>query len=512
VKELKNNNIKKMSKKLFPDQQQTVDDTIESLEKYNSIILCSQTGSGKTVMAANLAHYFVKKGKVVLLISDRLELHGGFYNDLVEEGLFPFMIDADGRSLNISYDCYVAMSQTLKRRLNSSTYLDWLRTVPDYIFLDECHKEEYNPYFEKGLFTGKKVIGLTATPKRFGSQRQLAEDYQKIVFGQETQSLIALERLAKPNYIYDPDKKFDTSKLKIRKKLGEYDFDEKEAGQLMRMSGVGGNAIKIYKERVHKDKFIAFCGGSAATIEECVAFNEAGIPSLYFISEPQEEKAIVLHEKYKSKYSGSRQYVLNAHKTGAVLGLFNNNIFTTGYNDPTIKGAIILRLTMNPNLLSQMIGRASRFIKGVKEEFWVMDMSDNIRRMGKWHEPKKYSLHHTKKGGGQPVLKECPNCKGYNFATVKICKLIDPKSKEVCNFHYPEYDKISVPINVQVENYDDLLYKDFLQKRSLMSWEQINRYRETKKFKLEWMYRIAEQTGRMEEFKQTKFYNELITA
>jgi hypothetical protein len=141
-----------------------------------------------------------------------------------------------------------------------------------------------------------------------------------------------------------------------------------------------------------------------------------------------------------------------------------------------------------------------------------MDMSDNIRRMGKWHEPKKYSLFHTKKGGGLPILKKCPKCEGYNFATVKICKLIDPKSKEVCNFRYPEYQKISEPINVQVENYDDLLYKDFLQKRSLMSWEQINRYRETKKFKLEWMYRIAEQTGRMDEFKQTNYYNELITA
>jgi hypothetical protein len=204
--------------------------------------------------------------------------------------------------------------------------------------------------------------------------------------------------------------------------------------------------------------------------------------------------------------------VLNAHKSGSVLGLFNNNIFTTGYNDPLIKGAIILRLTMNPNLLSQMIGRASRFVRGVKEDFWVMDMSDNIRRMGKWHEPKKYSLVHTKKGSGLPILKECPKCKGYNFATVKICKLIDPKSKEVCNFRYPEYQKISEPINVQVENYDDLLYKDFLEKRSLMSWEQINRYRETKKFKLEWMYRIAEQTGRMDEFKQTNYYNELITA
>ena len=501
-----------MPKNLFPDQQKAVDRVLLSLQEFDRLILCAQTGSGKTVMAANLAHHFVKQKKVVLLISDRLELHGGFYNDLVEEGLFPFMIDADGKSLNISYDTYIAMSQTLKRRLKSSTYLDWLRTVPDVIILDECHKEEYNPYFEQGLFRGKKVIGLTATPKRFGSQRQLAEDYQKIVYGEETQSLIALERLAKPNYIYDPDKKFDTSKIKIRKKLGEYDFDEKQAGELMRMSGVGANAIKIYKEKVDKDKFIAFCSGSADTIKQCVEFNESGIPSLYFISEPQEKEAIVLHEKYRSLYSGSRQYVLNAHKSGAVLGLFNNNIFTTGYNDPLIKGAIILRLTMNPNLLSQMIGRASRFVRGVKEDFWVMDMSDNIRRMGKWHEPKKYSLFHTKKGGGLPILKKCPKCEGYNFATVKICKLIDPKSKEVCNFRYPEYQKISEPINVQVENYDDLLYKDFLQKRSLMSWEQINRYRETKKFKLEWMYRIAEQTGRMDEFKQTNYYNELITA
>lgn len=500
-----------MANELYPDQQETVKECLHYLveKDYRSIILCGKTGSGKTVMAADLANTFVKREKVVLMISDRVELHDGFIKAASSHGMFPFLIDADNSTLNIAHNCYISMSQTLKRRIKKPQYREWLLNFVDVIFIDECHKEEFNLFFTEKLFCKQKIIGLSATPRRFGSQRQLFEDYQHIVFAMETQDLIAIERLAKPIYIYDEALKIDTKLIKVRKIRGEYDFDEQDAAKVMRMANVGNNAVDLYKANVPGQKFINFSSGSADTIRHCVEFNEAGIPSKYFISETKEKEAMVLHEKYRDLYSGNRKDIIKAHKAKEFLGLFNNNIFTTGYDDPLIEVVIIQRLTMNPNLLNQMIGRGSRFVKGIKEQFTIIDLSDNIKRLGKWHMPYPYSLHHKKAGGGLPILKKCPHCEGYNYATVKICKLISPKTKNVCNFVYPEYEKLPIQVNITVESYDDLVYKDFIAKRHMMSWDEINRYREVKNFRLEWLYIQAKQTNRENEFMNTEFYKKM---
>ena len=55
--------------------------------------------------------------------------------------------------------------------------------------LDECHRAEFDFVFE--YVTEKAyVIGLSASPARYGSQRQLGLDYEAIVTGPSVKELI----------------------------------------------------------------------------------------------------------------------------------------------------------------------------------------------------------------------------------------------------------------------------------------------------------------------------------
>lgn len=496
-------------KNLFPDQQQTVNEVLSAFDKeqLRSIILCAPTGSGKTVMASWLAKHFVeKKGTRVLMLSDRIFLNNSFYESLTDAGLVPFNINGKKDLMNIGYNLYVSTSQTLKSRIKSHAFMDWIKKSIDYVFIDECHKEEFNVFFEIKIFEKAKVIGLSATPEREGKQRQLAEDYQKIILGTQIQDLISLKRLSKPTYIEDKSFRVSSRKIKTKWTKDGLEYDGNEVEKIMTFSKVGNNAIELFKQHGDNKRGIAFCAGSANTIEMCVKFSEAGIPSMFYISPPKEEKGIELYNKYYHKYSGTQEAVTGAHKRGEFVLLFNNQIFTTGYDDPYIENVLILKMTLSYKLLMQMIGRGSRFLLGIKESFRVFDLSDNLYRLKYWHYPRKFSLVHKRGGVGQPPLKLCPKCKQYSFATQKICSHIHPQTMQICNFTFPTLEKIDVNINATVVNYDDLMYGDFIKQRHKMTWEQIDSYRKAKGFKYQWMFQVATQINRIEEFRNTPYY------
>ena len=500
-------------KQLYPDQQEAFENIIAEFKKgKKGVIFRGPTGTGKTVIGSYLVKYLVEKEKAkVLIMSDRIFLNGAFLNDLVDFGLMPFRIDQKTRSLNIAYNVYVAMSQTLRRRIKNTAYLNWISSSFDYIIIDECHKEAYNYYLEHKVFGDAKLLGLSATPRRHGKQRQLYFDYEVIVEGLNEQDLIAINRLAKPTYIYDEGFKVNTKKIKVVLREGEYDFDDKQASKVMSIDKIGRNVIPVFKAHGNNERSIAFCNGSASVIKWCLEFNKHGIKSKFYISPPQEKEGMELYEKYYKEYSGTYEQIKAQHSKDEFVVLFNNLIFTTGYDDPLIRNVLIIKLTMNGNVLNQMCGRGGRFVKGIKEEFRIFDFSDNLTRLGKWHVPKKYKLKHRISGDGEAPMKKCPKCQGYVFATIKKCNCIDAKTKSICNFVFPLDEKHSVELNIQVKNYDDLVYSDFIRQRNSMTWDEIEKYRQSKGFKLAWMFRIAEQMNRLPEFKQTSYYEQLTT-
>ena len=84
-------------------------------------------------------------------------------------------------------------------------------------------------------------------------------------------------------------------------------------------------------------------------------------------------KSITGETDHNERINAVRDYQLNKFPV-----LINYNVFTTGFDDPTIDCIFIARPTFSVVLYSQMVGRGLRGPKnGGTEECLVVDMEDN---------------------------------------------------------------------------------------------------------------------------------------
>ena len=96
----------------------------------------------------------------------------------------------------------------------------WYESI-DLVIIDELHEQQFNWIFDNSLTKSKFVLGVSATPKRIGNQRQLSDDYDDMVLGPDTQELINMGYLVPDRYFSSP---VDLSG--VHKKAGEYDTEE----------------------------------------------------------------------------------------------------------------------------------------------------------------------------------------------------------------------------------------------------------------------------------------------
>ena len=141
------------------------------------------TGGGKTVIFSYIAQNATKKGKRVLIITDRDELLNQAGGSIKNFNLNPQYIKAGTKHIDRRRDIFIAMSQTLRNRIGRQEWDNWILNEIDIVIIDECHGQEFNYLFESTLLANKIVLGFTATPERKGKMRQLGLDYEIMLKG-----------------------------------------------------------------------------------------------------------------------------------------------------------------------------------------------------------------------------------------------------------------------------------------------------------------------------------------
>lgn len=160
------------------------------------------------------------------------------------------------------------------------------------------------------------------------------------------------------------------------------------------------------------------------------------------------ETAVCVHSKMPAK---QRAAALAAHRSGAARWLVNNNVLTTGYDDPQIDCIVMLRPTSSPGLWVQMLGRGTRpyyapgydlttttgrleaIASSDKQNCLVLDFAGNTMRLGPVNDP--VIPQKAGKGGGEPPVKFCEThklvqvegedkihgCGCYNHTVARFC-------------------------------------------------------------------------------------------
>ncbi len=335
--------------KLRPYQQECVN-VVNALPDGSKSVVVLATGLGKSLTAAR----FETKGRM-LWLSHRDELvrqPEKFFQDIGKS----YGIEKAGEFSN-GEDVVSASVQTLRsdKRLH--------RFKPDefdIIVCDEAHHAAAVTY-RKVLhyFKPRKLIGLTATPKR-GDGVRLTDVFDNICFSRDLRWGIENGYLSRIRCMR-VESDFDLSKVSMS--MGDYSASG--LGDAMAGSDNAYVVAKVYKDYALSEnrQTIIYC----PIVLICNDVKEAIIT---LIGRDKADTVQVVSDKTPPK---ERQKILDDFRDNKVNCLLNCMILTEGTDLPNVSCIINNRPSSNNSLYEQMIGRGTRLAEG-KEYCLVIDV------------------------------------------------------------------------------------------------------------------------------------------
>ena len=398
-------------------QADLISEARQALSRHKHIIMQSPTGSGKGVLIGAMSGWSKYK---VLMLAHSEEILKQDAAHARNWGIETAEVFARTRKLPEA-KCCAMMAQTLRQRLKRDEWKKWFDGF-GFIILDECHRAEFDFVFEQEGVGSTYVVGLSASPARYGSMRQLGLDYGAVVVGPQVEELIQQGYLCRCRlFSLDAPSLEDVEWSYGR---GDYNLGQMAAKFKSRARYVG--AVENYRRICPGEKTLVFCCSSEQTIELTKAFCEAGIDARYCLSGDFDED---------EEYSGDRKAVVDAFARGEFPVLVNFGLFTTGIDIPDIKVVMLMFSTTSLVKYLQCLGRASRIAEGKNGEFICLDFGRNYERLGRYEDDREWSVwHNTSAGGGVPPVRECPKCGRLVPVSWTDCRF--------CGYHWPSQQEV----------------------------------------------------------------------
>lgn len=438
-------------------QQDAVDEIRTALAKYRRVLFQAQTAFGKTITFSYIALCSQKYNRKVLILSNRTEILNQNGGALQRCGLDVDYISPKNRNIptkNVS----VGMSQTLRRRLQSEEWQEYVKNI-ELLIVDEAHVCDHDfiyDYMSEQCF----CLLVTATPRRQGKQRQLGELARAMVTGIGTKELIKKGFLTQARHFSVAAPKLDDVEIDS----GTREYNQKSLARKFEdktlYNGVIDEWFRICKDK----KTLVFCVSSSQAIEYTKELVKRGVAAKYVLSGRFEDD---------SSYSGERSEVFDSFKRGDFQVLVNVGIAVAGTDIPDIECIVADFATTSMSKWRQAIGRGCRVAPN-KKEFYILDAGDNIRRLGFFDTDIEWCLwHDVSSGGGIQALKDCPADK-IDINHKKGCGARVPTSCKVCpccgfKFH-TDKDLIQLHLEEVAEKDDADDIASFAASKKLAGW------------------------------------------
>lgn len=314
------------------------------------------TGTGKTVVFAEVARLTVERGGRTLVLAHRTELLKQARRKLLDVGVQAEIEQGPRRAGDA--DVVVASVATLKgKRLEA-----WSADAFALIVIDECHHAVSKSYRKiVDYFASARVLGVTATPDRADGVG-LGELFQSICYRLELRRAIAEGHLVpiKARAI-----KLDVDLDAIKRSHGE--FDTEQLGAAMSEAAVlDASARALLAERGDRPT-IAFTVNVAHAHVLAAAVN-AHRPGL---------AVAVSGESTDDEREGAEAGLLD----GSIGVVFNAALWTEGFDCPPVACIAVFRQLGSRALLAQMIGRGTRPSPATgKTDVLVLDFAGSTAR------------------------------------------------------------------------------------------------------------------------------------
>lgn len=384
--------------------------------KHKRVILCSPTGSGKSVVMAEMIRAAYEKGSRVMALTHRIELFTSTLKHIGKTGIPCVELNASTKLPTGDWRVMVGMVNTVHNRIkkHAENFLP-----PQVIIVDEGHLK----YFEKVIaaFPEAWVIMFSATPT--GSH--IHKIYTDIIQNIDIPDLIKQGYLV-PCKAYQMQAIDEIEKVKIK---GD-DFDQQELFEKFDKTVIYKGLEEEYRRYAFGQKGIVFTTNVIEhTVKTYESLKAAGL------------NAFMVH-------SGNKQFPFTeAERTASIQEfeastdgiMVNPGILTTGYDHAPIRWIGVYRAMASLPLWLQINGRGSRPILGAdgradlsaKSHFTILDFGSNHTRLGLWNQPRVWKIQDPKKAKKQKAapVKTC-DCGAMLFASVRVC--------EFCGKEFPK--------------------------------------------------------------------------
>ena len=383
--------------KPFEYQEDVLTEIKDKFRDNDRIVLQMFTGAGKTAVFSFLSEYWVNTyRKKVLILCHRSELVDQSAETLTRVGLTYEKVFPNVRKLHHAADVYVAMIETLDRRLKRNP--NFLKDV-GLVVADECHVQVFQKVFR--YFQSAKILGVTATPVLLGRNsyykcdicgresdveeiccnremmewtkpKVMSDTYQDIVVGPTIQSLIDFGQLV-PEITYSKNYA-DISGLKTDSS-GEYTNSS--------MDSVFGSEDAVFNVLLN---YLEICKG-----KKTIIFNSS-TKTNKLIYDQFKEKGINCRMYDSVNDTGeSRKSIVDWFRSDRDAVLLNCGVFTAGLDVREIEAVIVNRATKSLSLWLQIVGRGGRSSDKIfKDHFVLVDGGGNVAELGEWSQERDW--------------------------------------------------------------------------------------------------------------------------
>lgn len=427
---------------LRPYQQNLITRLREAYKKgYKSPCIVSPCGSGKSVLAAEVARRTTSNGNRVLFLVHRKELC-----EQIEDTFKNWGVNMDL--------CQVSMVQTITQRLKTTA-------EPKLIITDENHHAPANSYKKIYDYFPQAVrVGFTATPSRLNGSG-LGDVNDKLIIGPTVKELINWGNLSPYKY-YAPEI-VNTARLRVR--AGE--FRKEDIEELFSKRAIYGDVIKHYKKLSFAKKAICYCSSISQSRLMAAKFKKAGIPAEHIDGEtPKTDRAEAI-KKFRS---------------GEILILCNVDLISEGFDVPDCNTSILLRPTKSLTLYVQQAMRCMRYQPD--KTAVIIDHVGNVGRFGLPDAEREWTLEVKSKANSTETdinIKTCHECLAVYKMGVKTCPICGHVNE------IEQTETVYVP-DAELKEFKQEIIFDYRKPEDCKNITELQEYAKAKNYKPGWVW------------------------
>ena len=339
-------------------QQDAVDSVLREWQTRQRTLLVMPTGTGKTIVFAQIIDRCVRAGGRVLVLAHRGELLEQASDKIAKvTGIGCAVEKAEDTAIGAWERVTVGSVQSLMRPTRLARFTSAHYT---HVIVDEAHHalaESYQRILQH--FSGAKVLGVTATPDR-GDQRNLGAYFESLAYEYTMPEAIRDGYLSRISAQTIP---LELDLTQVRTTNGDYNV------------GDVGHALEPYLDQIAKE---------IAT----VAADRKTVVFLPLIQTSQKMRDALLSCGISAGEvngeSPDRRDILTAFDRGDFQVLCNSMLLTEGWDCPSVDCIVCLRPTRIRSLYAQIIGRGTRIHPGksnllLLDFLWLTSRHDLVR-------------------------------------------------------------------------------------------------------------------------------------